>query len=472
MAKQQIASIVGRDNLISDPELLTAYGSGNISYIPDRQPLFAVRPGNREEMKDVLKVAAMAHIPVTPSSSSKNGHGGAIPSVPGMTLDLRRLNTIHLIDENSRNAVIDAGVTFAQLQTAAKAKGLRVLTPLELPSDSSVVSSYLDMAPLYAWPRYGTESILTMEVMLSSGDLIKTGTAALPVFNEKPYMPFMGPPVYLNKVWYGAQGTYGIVTKATIKLKTDYENVEVLYIPFNAFHEALPAIKELKRLECGVEFFLANSAYLSSLLAEDLKSFDALKGDLPPVTAVMILRGEAQRVAYQKADIEDLGAKMGFAVHETLSGCEDASRRIIEEIEMPRGYEHAKTLKGAYHVIPFMCMGMQIPMFAMVLGQMTGAFKYDPCNIGQLLLPVEAGRFHFQYSFWSDPAHPQESMISKKLFEVLSGTLIKMGAFFSRPYGNWAAQVYAKAPAYKSLIREFKEVLDPAGILNPGKLTL
>ncbi len=47
-----------------------------------------------------------------------------------------------------------------------------------------------------------------------------------------------------------------------------------------------------------------------------------------------------------------------------------------------------------------------------------------------------------------------------------------MGAFFSRPYGEWAEQVYGKATAYKALVKEFKEVIDPDYIMNPGKLDL
>ena len=146
----QIASIVGRDNIIDDAEGLTPYSTGNISFIPDRAPLMAVRPGSVEEIKALLRIATQNKLPLTPFSSATNGHGAAIPAVPGMTLDLRRLNRIHLIDDVERNAIVEPGVTFAQLQEQAREKGLRVLVPLDLPAESSVISSYLEMCPLYA----------------------------------------------------------------------------------------------------------------------------------------------------------------------------------------------------------------------------------------------------------------------------------------------------------------------------------
>ncbi|MEI6125499.1 MAG: FAD-binding oxidoreductase, partial [Pseudomonadota bacterium] len=157
--KDQLCAIVGREYLVSSAEDLASYCGDNISFIPDRCPLMAVRPGTVEELQAVLQAARIHKLPVTPLSSGKSGHGAAIPVVPGLTIDLRRLNAIHLIDVMCRNAIIEPGVTFAQLQSAAKQKGLRVLTPLELPADCSVIASYLDMAPLYAWPRYGTESV-------------------------------------------------------------------------------------------------------------------------------------------------------------------------------------------------------------------------------------------------------------------------------------------------------------------------
>jgi FAD/FMN-containing dehydrogenase len=344
--------------------------------------------------------------------------------------------------------------------------------PVDIPATSSVLSTCLENAPLYAWPKYGTESVLTLEILLSKGDIIKTGTAALPVFNEKPFFPVFTPPGFLNKVWFGSQGTFGIATKGVVKLKTTYENNEVTFIPFNSFAESFPAIKEIRRIDAGVEFFLANAAYLAGLLTEDRQQFDALKASLPPVTGVLVFRGEDKRIAYQKTDLANLSSKLGFQPTDTLPGAEDAGSKILAEIEQPMGYERFKKIKGAYHAIPFICMAMQVPMFGQVSAQIGAAFGVDKSDLGELLVPVEPGRFHFQYSFYSDPSDPQDGMKTKMLFDTLSGTLIKMGGFFSRPYGEWAEKVYDKATAYRGLVKEFKAVIDPVHIMNPGKLCI
>lgn len=468
---KQLNAIVGEEHVLTEPGELACYGADNISFIPQRLPLLAVKPGSVEEIQAILRVASLRRLPVIPCSSACCGHGASIPSVPGLTLDLQRLNRIHLIDEVYRNAVIEPGVSFAQLQQQAKEKGFRVLCPLELPSVASVVSTYVEMTPLFAWPRYGTESVLTMEVMMPGGELLKTGMAAIPVI-DKPYFPFGTTPSYFNKVWFGSQGTLGIVTKAVVKLKTDYETKKVLFIPADSFEELLPALKEIKRLDSPVEFFIADSVYLAGMLADSSESFSALSDSLPGATAVLVIRGETERVSYQQQDLQDLSATMGFTLAGELTADAGAAQKVLDEIEEPRGYERFKLLRGGYAVMPFICMARQVPLFNRVVGQIAQQFSCGPGTMGSLVLPVEPARLHFQYSFYSDPSNRQQQAMLRQLYQVLSTTLIKMGAFFSRPYGDWAGKVYEKADAYKSMVKKIKSEIDPENIMNPGKLNL
>jgi D-lactate dehydrogenase (cytochrome) len=469
--KEQICTIVGRDNIIVDPEGLQEYATENISCIPLRCPLLVVRPGTVEEIQAILQIANRNAMPITPFSSSTNGHGASIPTVPGITIDLRRLNKIHRVDEVCRNAIIEPGVTFAQLQEKAREKGLRTLSPIELPSTSSVLSTYLEMTPLFSWPKYGTETVLTMEVLIPNGDLVKTGMAAIPVI-ETPYFPFGTIPSYFNKLWFGAQGTLGVVTKGTVKLKTISDVRDLICIPFKTIEESFPVIREIKRLDCAVEFFIANATYLASLLSENGKIFTALRESLPPVTAILTLRGEKEQVHYQREDLNDLGKRMGIVLDDTLPPDEEAREKLLDEIELPMGYQRFKKMKGSYHVIPFIALTQQVPLFNQIVSRAAQELEFDLHNIGMMLLPVEPSRVHYQYSLYVDADNQKECATAKRLFETVSRTLIKMGAFFSRPYGEWAGLVYEKASSYKTMLRKIKREVDPHHIMNPGKLNL
>lgn len=471
LVTEQVCAIVGKEHVIDDQDALREYTKENISFIPQRYPLLAVRPGTVEEVKGILQVANLNAIPVTPFSSCTNGHGASIPFVPGITIDLRRLNKIHHIDLICRNATIEPGVTFSDLQEKVREKGLRTLCPIELPSTSSVISTYLEMTPLFSWPKYGTETVLTMEVLIPNGDLVKTGMAAIPLI-DTPYFPFGTTPSYFNKVWFSAQGTLGIVTKAVVKLKTLSPTRELLFIPFKTIEETFRLIREIKRLDCASDFFIADSTYLASLLSNDGETFKALRGSLPSVTAILVLRGEKEQVAYQLDDIKDLGKTLGAEIHDSLPPDSGAKEKLLSEIELPMGYERFKRLKGSYHVIPFIALTQQIHQFNQTVSRIARNLGFDLKDMGMMLLPVEPGRVHYQYSFYVDPASQREWTIAKTLFHTISRTLIKMGAFFSRPYGEWASLVYERASSYKTMLRKIKSEVDPHNIMNTGKLNL
>jgi FAD/FMN-containing dehydrogenase len=64
----------------------------------------------------------------------------------------------------------------------------------------------------------------------------------------------------------------------------------------------------------------------------------------------------------------------------------------------------------------------------------------------------------------------KEMAVVQKLFMDASETLMKNGAFFSRPYGSWADMVYSRYPDGVTALKKLKDIFDPNHILNPGKL--
>jgi len=134
-----------------------------------------VKPGDAEEVQEILKIANDLVIPITPLSGGTNNLGGTIPAPGGVILDLRRMNKIISLDPRANMAFIEPGVTFKQVQDYVSKYGLRVLTPAELPAESSVISTYLDLAPLYGWLYYAEENLTTMSIVIPEGTLLHTG---------------------------------------------------------------------------------------------------------------------------------------------------------------------------------------------------------------------------------------------------------------------------------------------------------
>jgi FAD/FMN-containing dehydrogenase len=69
--------------------------------------------------------------------------------------------------------------------------------------------------------------------------------------------------------------------------------------------------------------------------------------------------------------------------------------------------------------------------------------------------------------------NPQDAATAnnvKKLYKSLSIGISELGGFFSRPYGLWSDLVYSKCPDTVQALNKVKNIFDPAGIMNPGKL--
>jgi FAD/FMN-containing dehydrogenase len=466
---KSLQQMVGSENIITDKEDLEKYGSDQ-SFVRPLNPLYAVKPVSQEEVQNIILLANQEGVSVVPYSSGTNLQGAHIPNGKAITLDLSRMNKIHLIDPISRNVILEPGVTFAQLQDELIKQGLRVLTPLGVPSSGSVIGTYLEFTPLFSWPKYGSWETLTMEMVLPNGEVMGTGQMAVKG-TQYPYT-WTTPYAVVNRIFLGAQGTLGVVTKAAITVKTLHPVAKVFFVSFYDLTTVAEAVRTFLRPELTEEVFFANSHYLSLFLAKEWpEEFNQLKEKSAPWTLVMVVRGEREEVEVKTLDLEEVASSLQLKLTIDLLGITDAKERVLNEIAYPNGYLNQNRLKGAWN--PIFCyttMG-NLSSFHDLITTIGSNHKYPSEDIGFLLLPLNHGAtFYFEPSFYRKPSDKEESQKVEKLFLEASTRLIQEGAFFDRPYPMWAKEVYARAPNYHSKIKEIKKIFDPNNIMNPGKL--
>ena len=111
----QWESVLGRENLITQEEPLRAAATATFSV--DRQIPAILRPANREQVQQSLRIASKFAVPVYPISSGKNwGYGSRVPVRDGcVLLDLGRMNRILEFNEDLAYATVEPGVTQGQL---------------------------------------------------------------------------------------------------------------------------------------------------------------------------------------------------------------------------------------------------------------------------------------------------------------------------------------------------------------------
>jgi D-lactate dehydrogenase (cytochrome) len=215
--KDDLAGIVGEAAVCDAQEPLVCY-SRDQSFVDPRKPDLVVFAETVGQVQEVVKYANKTRTPVIPFSSGLNLHGGTIPRQGGIILNLSRMNRILAVDADSWSCIIEPGVTVSQLQDELEKHQLRAMLPFGVHPRRSALTSFLERDPAVAAAsfEYGNELILDTELVLPTGELFRTGLWSS---GNTPGSP-MGPVrAMVNRLWTGAQGTFGIMTKMNIKVE-------------------------------------------------------------------------------------------------------------------------------------------------------------------------------------------------------------------------------------------------------------
>jgi 4-cresol dehydrogenase (hydroxylating) len=192
-----------------DPYTFAGWGRGRASAV--------VFPESVEQVQAIVRVANEHRVPLWTSSQGRNNaYGGAAPRVSGSVLvSLRRMNRVLEIDERLAYALVEPGVSFFELAEAVRAGGHELIVSVPVLGWGSVVGNTLE----YGWgyTPYGdhASSQCGMEVVLASGDVIRTGMGAMEGSRAwQTYRRGYGPSA--DGLFF--QSNFGIVTKMGVWL--------------------------------------------------------------------------------------------------------------------------------------------------------------------------------------------------------------------------------------------------------------
>jgi 4-cresol dehydrogenase (hydroxylating) flavoprotein subunit len=183
----------------------------------DYEASAVVQPESVEEIQEIVRIANEHRVPLWVSGVGKNnGYGGSSPRVRGsVVVNLRRMNRVLELNEESAYAVVEPGVRWFDLYDAIQAGGHKLMVSCTDLGWGSVVGNTLDHGITYL--PYGIDQGMQcgMEVVLPNGELMRTGGGGIP--NGKAayvYKRGLGPtPDQLFM-----QSNYGIVTKMGVWL--------------------------------------------------------------------------------------------------------------------------------------------------------------------------------------------------------------------------------------------------------------
>jgi len=483
--KQKLEAIVGTEFVVHEPSVLAGYAQDQ-SFVRGRMPDFIVRPKLVPEVQEIVRLANATKTPLVPFSSGLNLHGAAVPARGGIILDLTRMDTF-AVNEQDWSVLVEPGVTYEALQNALTEKGFRLMAPFGVPPRRSVLSSYLerDVMLAAAHLEYGNYLTHDTELILPDGELLRTGCWNIGGMPGGMYGPGLNK---LYKLWTGAQGTLGIVVKMIVSVQHLSAQRRFFFMPFDSSEPVPAAMTQIQRKEIGWECFALNRFNLAAILNDEWEiplqfpaakkmsaRFEALRKALPAWTIILGISGSPyfpeERVAYEEEALMQLCRETGTPIDSKLPGFPDIEKVFLRESLRPWGVLRKFNYRGAVHDLSFKVPLSKIPECEALMAALAAQAGYPLQDIGGCAVVLERGRAaHCEFDLHCEPDGAAAREGIKKLWLAAGRALLDKGALFDRPYGDWAEMVYARAPGYAAKLKQLKQEMDPQGILNPGKL--
>jgi glycolate oxidase len=202
-------------------------------------PDLVVKPKDALEVAEIVKIAMKEGIPIVPRGGASWGLGGAMPVSGGMVLDLTGMNRILEIDDDNLTVTVEAGCTWKRLYENLLLKGYLIGS---YPSSaySATLGGWINTGGVGVGSyKYGSslDHLRTMEVVLPKGQILNTGSKNVPSAGGYD----------LKNVFFGSEGTLGIITKVTLKMYPKPQEIRPLSYGFDDLDSLSKSVRNITR---------------------------------------------------------------------------------------------------------------------------------------------------------------------------------------------------------------------------------
>jgi len=447
----RLAEIVGQDYVSNSPEDLYLYSRDPGAQKP-RQADYVVMPRTVNEVQQIVRLANREKVPLTPMGAGLTLSALTVPLRGGIVLDMKRMDGIIEVNEASRYAVIEAGVTQAALRAYLEKHHphLQHSTP-ESPPTATIVGNILIQGHGHLTPRYGVNSQMVngMEVVLPTGEVCKLGSSSISPswFSRDPLPDLMG-------LFLGWLGTTGIVTKLSMQL-----------FPKPRYRDLL--------------LFVSDSAELIPEIIDELSQINLLEN-------CFIITQEKPRWAQRIYYIIVISGQ-SQAEFETKKRLHNQIFQKHQDKVSPVNEEPALTpLRERFLGVPpfaataadfrkgggFEYTGAILPIEVIPQAWQSGieiAHKYDLLyQLGIQLLP-NGHSVMLAYSYPFNRAVAEEADRARGALDETNRLTLELGGVVWKPELPAQKLILERMDAgTRQLIDRIKKMLDPNGIMNPG----
>jgi FAD/FMN-containing dehydrogenase len=428
--------------------------------------LAVVQPDTTKDVAAVVRWCAGNGVPITPQGGNTGLSGGATPDGGGrgIVLSLARLDRVRAVDPLNNTLTVEAGVVLARVQQAAAEAGR--FFPLSLGSEGSctIGGNLSTNAGGVAVLRYGNarELCLGLEVVTPQGE-VWDGLRGLRKDNTG---------YDLRDLYIGAEGTLGVITAAVLKLFPAPAARVAAYAAVASPHEALKLL-ELAQGRLGsslTAFELMSDIALGMVLRHIPGARNPLSGRHPwyvlvEVTDLVSEAGATEGLNGLLAAAFEAGLVLDAAVSSSLAQTRALwdLRELIAEAQNGEG----KNLKHDVSV--------PISRIADFVDEASRDLTAANPDIRLVIFGhLGDGNLHFNVNAAEGSRGEDLPGRQAGMNRIVHDLVVRYGGSISAEHGlgvlrrDEAARY--KAPAELALMHAIKQALDPAGLMNPGKV--
>jgi glycolate oxidase len=440
------------DAVLTDPDVTASYAHDMASFCPAGAPAVVVLPRTVEQVQHVMRTATELRVPVVPQGA-RSGLSGAANATDGcVVLSLVRMDRVLEINAVDRYAVVEPGVINATLSRAVEEQGL-YYPPDPSSWEMCTIGGNIGTASGgLCCVKYGVtaEYVLGLKVVLADGRLLNTGRRTA-----------KGVAGYdLTRLFVGSEGTLGVVVEAVLALKPKPPQQLVLAAEFSSAAAACDAVCRI--MEGGHVPSLLELMDRTTVRAVN----DLFRMGLPERTEALLLA--AFDTADPAADLAAVGALCEAAGATQVVPADTAAESELLLQARRSSLVALEAVKGTT-MIDDVCVPRS-RLAEMLEGVERIAAKYQ-LTIG---VCAHAGDGNTHPTVCFDAADPDESRRARESFDEIMALGLELGGTITGEHGvgvlkkEWLAR--EAGPVAMELQRAVKDVFDPHGLLNPGKL--
>lgn len=450
---ERLEGLVGRKNVLAAKEDLIPYSFDGTAAL-QQLPGCVVFTRQSDQVAALLQLANETRTPVVTRGSGTGLSGGSLPLPDCIVLCVVQMDKVLEVDKANLTMLVEAGVTTQQVADSAAAVGLFYPPDPGSMRISSIGGNVAENSGGLRGLKYGVTRnyVMGMEVVLPNGELMWLGNKC--VKDVAGYS--------LKDLFIGSEGTLGVITKVLLRLIPKPQAKKTMVATFAQMDQAAEAVSAIiaaQIIPCTLEFLDRMTIrcvedYAKIGLPLDCEALLLMETDGHPAV-VAEEAAQMEKICREKGALElrvakddAEAAKLASARRTAFSAlARVAPTTILEDATVPRS-ELARMIRFVAAV----------------------ALKYR-LKVGTF---GHMGDGNLHPTFLTDERNQEEMHRVEQAFKEIFDEAIRLGGTITGEHGVGLAKKSFlpkfAGDAQMRVMRELRRVLDPNGVLNPGKM--